>query len=75
MTLDAYGRYVGRHVRFADMPPGFAPGDPDRPANKLNGLLDDPDGDGERYDRPIVPTPRAGRSVPWSGDPSLPVRT
>lgn len=54
MTTDAYGRYLGRHMRTKDLPPGYAPGDPDRPANKLNGLMDDPEmAEGERYDRPV----------------------
>jgi hypothetical protein len=63
MTTDAYGRYVGRHVRFKDMPPGYALGDPTRPANKLSGRMDDPEPADERYDRPVFTVPTQ-RSVP-----------
>jgi hypothetical protein len=56
MTTDAYGRYVGRHEA------GYSLGDRRRPANKLSGLMVDPEADSERYDRPIVEqrAPRAG---------------
>ena len=57
MTLDAYGRYVGAHVRFKDLPPGFSVGDPDRPANKLSRALAEPECDDERYDRPVFDVP------------------
>ena len=60
MTLDAYGRYVGRHRDWHDDPPGYSIVDPDRPADRLSGLLDEPE-DGDRYGRPMVavPVPRA----------------
>lgn len=53
MTTDAYGRYVGRHVRTKDLPAGFAPGDERH--REMAALYPADGGDGERYDRPLVP--------------------
>jgi len=57
MTTDAYGRYVGAHVRFKDLPPGYSLGDPDRPANKLSRAPAEPECGDERYDRPVFDVP------------------
>jgi len=62
MTTDAYGRYLGRHVRSKDLPAGFRPGDArhDEMAALYPG---DGAGECERYERPVfdVPLPRAPR--------------